>query len=151
MAHRVFGVKPADRPPTTFDLEGTLPDGSPWQERFTTVPEAPAGVLDDLMSSVSVDADGRQSWNRVSLMRFMRGVLVEEDVVRFDRLAHDKDRIVSLETLGDVMVWLAEELSGRPSSRPSDSPSGRPLTLTTSRDDSSLPGSTSLNWTSAAT
>jgi hypothetical protein len=86
----------------------------PWTESFTCVPAAPAGVLDDLAASVTLDSSGRMTWNQVSLLRFMRGVIRDEDVERLDALVHDKDRVVKIELLGETMLWVAEELAGRP-------------------------------------
>jgi hypothetical protein len=142
MAHRVFGIAPSDQQPVTFDVAGVLPNGEPWSERFTSVREIPSGVLDDLLATMSVDDQGRQTWNHVSLLRFMRGVLAAEDVARFEVLVRDKERIVPLDTLGELMMWLAEELTGRPTSRRSASQAGPPPTPITSRVDSSSPGST---------
>jgi hypothetical protein len=140
--HRVFSATPSDEPPPTFTLDGTLPDGSGWAETFTCVPEAPAGVLDDLVASMGIDGDGNQRFNNVSLLRFIRGVLVEGDVGRFERLVRDKARVVPLETLGEIMLWLAEELTGRPTSRRSVSPDGPPPTTSTSPAVSPSPVST---------
>lgn len=40
--------------------------------------------------------------------------LATDDVPRFNRLMYDKEEIVEVKTLGEVMVWIAEELSDRP-------------------------------------
>lgn len=115
--------------PVTFDLDGVgVLTGEPWAESFTCVPVAPAGVLDDMAASVVVDGQGRMTWNQVSLLRFLRGVLLDDDAERLDRLVHDKDRVVELQTLGEITLWLAEELVGPPTTRPSSSGAGRPAT-----------------------
>lgn len=118
--HRTFGstttdpeAEPAE--PVTFDLSGGPPlSKQPWTETFTCVTVAPAGVLDDFVSVATVDARGNRVWNAPSLLRFLKGVLVDEDVVRLDQLVHDKERIVPLDTLGEVVLWLSQELLGRP-------------------------------------
>lgn len=110
----------------TFVLDGVgVITGEPWEETFRVVPVAPAGVLDDLAASVGVTDAGDRVWNQVSLLRFIRGVIVDEDVPRFQRLTHDKDRVVALQLLGDVMIWLSGELVGHPTTRPSASTGGR--------------------------
>ena len=57
-----------------------------WAETFTCILEAPAGVLDDMARSVTVDARGRRQYNAPSLVRFLTGVLPEEEADRFDEL-----------------------------------------------------------------
>lgn len=127
--HRTFGT-PATAPPDgeeaevlvgpTFTLEGG-PPVSPiaFAETFTCVPVAPAGVLDDLASCVRVDGRGNQIYDAPSLIRFTRGVLLDDDVDRFVDLCHDKKRIVQLDDLGGAVMWLSEVLLGRPSTPPS--------------------------------
>lgn len=118
MAHKTFTTKPLpEREPTTFMLDGVGGDGEPWKEQFTCLAVAPSGVLDDLTSSSLLDPQGNRVYNATSLIAFFEGVLIEDDVVRFRRLVHDKNRIVDLDTLGDLMQWLSEELLGRPTKR----------------------------------
>lgn len=124
MAHRTFGNTAPTREPVTFTLTGVYlrPDDAPddyqpevWEEAFTCVPVAPAGVLDDLAASVTTDGKGNQIFNAPSLLNFMRGVLVDADVPRMEALAHDKRRLLELQTLGELVMWLSEQLLGRPS------------------------------------
>ena len=123
--HRTFGTTTTDPDAqaveaVTFDLSGGPPlSKEPWSETFTCVPVAPAGVLDDFVSIATVDARGNRQWNAPSLLRFLTGVLVDEDVVRLNELVHDKARIVELNVLGEVVLWLSQELLGRPTTPPS--------------------------------
>lgn len=126
MPHKAFIADDAPEPtePTTFDLGGTHriekdDDGNPkrWVETFTCIPVAPAGVLDDLASASTVDSNGNRVYNARSLVSFFEGVLIDEDVERFRAIVRDKNRIVPLAQMGDVMIWLAEELTGRPTQR----------------------------------
>lgn len=123
--HRTFGsttTDPSAQPaePVTFDLSGAPPlSAEVWTETFTCVPVAPSGVLDDFVSVASVDERGNRVWNAPSLLRFLKGVLIDTDVVRLDKLVHDKKRIVPLDTLGELVLWLSEELLGRPTTPPS--------------------------------
>jgi hypothetical protein len=98
-----------------------LEDGTDkWAESFVVLPMAPSGTLDDLMRSVGTDTKGRQVFNAVSLQRFMEGVLLDEDNVdRFVALMHDKNRLLPIDTLGDAVMWLAEEITDRPTKPPS--------------------------------
>lgn len=110
--------------PVRFTLEGATvgEDGSrgePWEESFTCVPIPPAGMLDDLSAMAHVGADGTQIFNAPSLLSFMRGVLIDQDVERFEDLVRSKAKVVELEALGSVVIWLAEEFTGRPTPPPS--------------------------------
>lgn len=120
MAHRSFVPsepgEAKDRP--TFDIGGfRLSNSEAWKETFTCVPEAPPGVLDDLTTSSIIDDRGNRQYNAPSLLAFFEGVIIDEDVPRFRAWSHDKDRAVSIEVLGEVMMWLAEELAGHPTKR----------------------------------
>ncbi len=125
MAHKTFGAVTDDpkaklRPGPTFDLEGGPPTSKEkWSESFTCVPVAPAGVLDDLARMVRVDVRGNQVYDSPSILRFLVGVLIDADLDRFDDLVHSKDRVVPLEVVADVAMWLMEETVGHPSTPPS--------------------------------
>jgi hypothetical protein len=80
---------------------------------------APAGVLDDLTTAIRVDPNtGARRYDTLSCMAFVRQVLVEADVDRFEALMRDKDRIVGLIDLVQLVAWLSDELTLRPT-RPS--------------------------------
>lgn len=110
-----------------FEIEGVHfsdPDRV-WVETFHALPFAPSGVLDDLSRSVSQDQRGRVAFHRTSVVQFFEGVLVEEDVQRFQDLVHDKDRIVELEDLAAIMAELQKAITGVPLPRRSSSTNGR--------------------------
>ena len=56
---------------------------------------------------------------------FFRIVLVPESYERFDALTQDPDRVVTVETLGEIVGWLVEQYSDRPTSGPGVLPSGQ--------------------------
>lgn len=110
--------------PVRFTLEGETvgEDGSrgdPWEESFTCVPIPPAGMLDDLSAMAHIGADGTQVFSAPSLLKFMRGVLIDADVKRFEALVRSKTRVVELDALGAVVIWLSEEFTSRPTPPPS--------------------------------
>jgi hypothetical protein len=49
---------------------------------------------------------------------FFSQVLTDESLERFNDLTTDKHRIVTTETLGEIVGWLLEEYSGRPEAQP---------------------------------
>lgn len=110
--------------PIEFELAGeTEPaDGQEpgeWVEKFTAVARAPFGAMNDIQASVGTDGQGNMVYNRMNLINFFRQVLVDSDVARFDQLCRDKHKLVAVETLGEVFMWLNEEYAERPSGRPS--------------------------------
>lgn len=122
--HRSFqlGPPPTDADYVTFDLSGKRssdPDGPGWTEAFTCVGLAPAGVLEDLTTSIRVDPNtGSRRYDTLSCMAFVRQVLVPDDKGRFEALLHDTDRVVGLIDLVQLVAWLSDELTLRPT-RPS--------------------------------
>lgn len=49
---------------------------------------------------------------------FFSQVLTDESLVRFNALLSDKDKIVTVETLGEITGWIVEQLTNRPESQP---------------------------------
>lgn len=84
-----------------------------WEETFRCLPTAPGGALDDLVAAVSIDDRGEISFSRVSVLRFIREVLIPGDEQRFERMVRDKLKLLDLEVLGQIMMDLSEELTGR--------------------------------------
>lgn len=135
--HRDFSVASETRKkqPVTFTLEG---------QEFECVEEAPAAALTDFLGDVAGDHVGRSA---AALVSFITSVLIDEDVPRFLDLVHSKETIIPIETVGEIVTWLVEEYSGRPTVRPSRSRGGPRTTPAGSTDDSAslvnLPSATS--------
>lgn len=97
------------------DAEGNVVESEEeWSETFRCLPEAPGATLDDLVSAVSVDDEGNISFSRVSVLRFIRSVVVESDEQRWNEMVRDKRRLVDLDVLGEIMMDLAAGYTGRP-------------------------------------
>lgn len=131
MVQRTFGsVDPSRRKkaaPETFKLQGLYQfdvtaggkvahkEDEPWEETFTCLRTAPPGVLDDLMAATAGGPDGVLAWDRLSLIRFIKGVVVPGDEARLEALLRDKARAIDLqEDLGPLVMHLAERLGGFP-------------------------------------
>lgn len=95
--------------------------GDRWEEVFTCLVTPPAGVLDDLIASTGGNtAGGITSWEKASILRFLRGVVVPEDEKRLDAVLRDKAKPIDLQKhLGPLVLWLAETLGGFPTTPPS--------------------------------
>jgi len=52
---------------------------------------------------------------------FFAAALKPESYARFEALLEDPDKIVTVETLGEITAWLVEEYSSRPTQEHSDS------------------------------
>lgn len=122
MADRTF-ARPAEPEPEggwepkfhTFTLGGRGQlTGQQWEATFRCLWEAPAGALDDLSRSISVNDQLEEVYDRVSVVRFFVGVLHPDDTKPFRDLVADKDKAVQLKELGDTMLWLSEVYTGRP-------------------------------------
>lgn len=95
--------------------------GERWEEVFTCLVDVPAGVLDDLIASTGGSQQGGiTSWEKASIVRFVKGVVVPEDEARLDAILRDKARPVDLQKhLGPLAMHLAETLGGFPTTPPS--------------------------------
>jgi hypothetical protein len=99
--------------PITFKLH---------DEEFTCRGEIPGKVVLDLVAKSGAD-DPAQSAQVIE--GFFSIVLQPESLDRFNILAVDPDRIVSMETLSDIVAWLVEEYTDRPTQRPEALPNGQ--------------------------
>lgn len=95
--------------PLVFKLHG---------EEFTAIPVIQGKVLMDLVSK-SQSEDSVEALGVVST--FFGQVLENESLERFNNLLVDKERIVTMETLAEIVSWLIEEYSGRPNQQPEES------------------------------
>jgi|GEM_PF-4573988 len=90
------------REPITFDLHG---------ESFEAFPEIQGALLIELVKDSSSDDPAVTA---DIIVRFFSQVLTDESYERFDALIKSKDKIVHVETLGEITGWLVEEYSNRP-------------------------------------
>lgn len=98
--------------PLSFSLHG---------ETFECRPALQGKFLLDLVASSSGDDPGSSA---AVVGKFFNQVLVPESFTRFEALSKDPDRIVSVETLGEITGWLVGEYSGRPTTAQENSSSG---------------------------
>jgi len=98
----------------TFKLHG---------ETFTCRPALQGKTLLDLVAKSSDTENPGEA--AAVITKFFSTVLVPESNERFEALANDPDRIVSVEKLGDIVGWLVEQYTDRPISRPEALPNGQ--------------------------
>jgi hypothetical protein len=105
--YKDFGVGQSEvKEPIVFKL---------FDEEFTCIPSIQGKTLMSLVAR-SQSEDPTQAMEVVET--FFGKVLVDESLERFNALLDDKERIVTMETLGEIVAWLVEEYSGRPNQQP---------------------------------
>jgi hypothetical protein len=92
--------------PLSFKLHG---------EEFQCLPAIQGKFLIDLVSSASDESSGG-SLKMIS--GFFGHVLTDESAERFNLLLEDKERIVLVETLSEIVSWLMTEYTNRPEEQP---------------------------------
>jgi hypothetical protein len=103
----------ANAEPISFKLYG---------EEFICLPKIQGKVLLDFIQRAnSEDA----SENSKIIQILFDKVLTAESYLRFDALLEDKTRIVTIETLSEIVGWLISEYSARPEEQPEVSPAGQ--------------------------
>lgn len=120
MAHKAFGSTSHALPEAaTFELSGMfVSSGEGFTEKFTCQAVIPPGVLVDLVGAFGpVDDDGNRKLNVAVINDFFAATLDEESGARFAALIRDKNRVVEIDTLGEIVMWLSEEVLGRPTTQ----------------------------------
>ena len=92
-----------------------------YDEDFNCKTSLQGKVLLDMVAAASSD-DAGDAANLVT--GFFAKALTPESYARFNILL-ESDKIVTVETLGEITSWLVEQYSGRPVEGPTDSLSGQ--------------------------
>lgn len=100
--HRSFTPKAQNKKiePLTFELYG---------ETFTAHPQIQGAVILEFISAGD-DAAGPAG----QILSFFGSALEEESLARFTALIHDPEKIVDMELLTEILGWLIEEYTSRP-------------------------------------
>jgi hypothetical protein len=80
-------------------------------EEFSCIPVLPGKTLLEF-AEASDSENGSESAK--AIISFFRKVLVSESWERFEILAEDPNRIVTVETLADIIGWIVEAYADRP-------------------------------------
>jgi hypothetical protein len=78
-----------------------------------------------LLSLVAKAGSGNATDAADTIKDIFSKALLAESYERFEKLIDDKDKIVTVETLGEITAWLVEQYSGRPTLGPEQSQSGQ--------------------------
>lgn len=93
-----------------------------YDEEFECYSALPGKVLLDF-AAMSARTDGESMAD--TIIGFFSKTLKPESYERFSALINDPDRVVSVDTLGDITSWLVTEYSDRPTELPEESSSGQ--------------------------
>lgn len=107
-----FGAGDQDKPaePLSFKLHG---------EDFACKPKMQGKVLLELVAASSAQDNPGEA--AAIINKFFKLVLVPESYERFEALLESDDRIVEVEKLSDIVAWLVEQYSDRPTQPPAAS------------------------------
>jgi hypothetical protein len=108
------GADQADIEPVRFKL---------YDEEFECVKAIQGKFLIELISAAQDETDSMGSLKMIN--EFFNHVLTDESYKKFDALVRDKDRVVSVETLSEIVSWLMAEYTNRPNQQPEDSSPGQ--------------------------
>lgn len=97
----------SSKEPLSFSLHG---------ETFNCYPSVQGKVLLNMVAKTSGDDQGIAVAK--ILDEFFSVCLLPESLQRFNALLEDPERIVSVETIGEITGWLIEEYSARPTRQP---------------------------------
>ena len=107
------GFDATKQAPISFKLYG---------EDFNCVTTIQGSLLLDIVKKGNSDDPVVQS---ETINEFFSSVLKDESLVRFNALVSDKEKIVTVEALGEIIGWLIQEYSGRPEEQPEVSSTGQ--------------------------
>lgn len=109
-----FGSPSTDneREPITFKI---------YDEEFECYPELPGKTL---LEFVKMSNSEDPTASAEAIDAFFEKALLPESYERFDILANDPERIITVATLAEIVQWIVEEQSARPTTGPEVLPSG---------------------------
>jgi hypothetical protein len=102
------GTNSASVEPISFKIHG---------EDFHCVPALQGKVLLGFVADSGSNDPGKQA---SVIENFFDYVLTDDSLVKFNDLQATKDKIVSVETLGDIIAWIVEQYTDRPEEQPED-------------------------------
>lgn len=89
---------------------------------FDCLPAIQGSVLLEFVRDADA-ADGAKSAK--ALYNFLESAMEESEYARLQEVLHDSKRIIHVETIGEIVSWLVEEYSSRPTERLEDSQDGQ--------------------------
>ena len=82
-----------------------------YDQEFFCLPELQGKVL---LGFVASSTEGDPAVQAKAIEAFFGYVLSAESLIAFDELTTSKDKIVSVETLSEIIAWIVEQYTDRP-------------------------------------
>lgn len=120
--HKDFGSSGVFRPEELEEISFTLVG-----QEFKCRPILPGGTLIRIIESTEDSSTGVGAINAI-----FNEALDPEDIDRFNAVIEGTDYVVSVDALVEILQWLIEQYSQRPTKRPSSSEPGPETTGPTS-------------------
>jgi len=86
-----------------------------YNEEFNCLKQVPGKLLLDIAKDAGSEDVAK---NAEMLDKFFGYVLEEESLVRFNALTADTKRVVTVDTLAEIVGWLMEQYANRPEAQP---------------------------------
>lgn len=124
--HKTFagGTSISEFEPINFTLNG---------EEFNCHPAIPGAVLLEFVK----DADSGTGDSAKALYNFLASSMPEEEYEKLQKTLKNPKVIIEIETIGEIVTWLVEEYSSRPTQRPENSSNGDSNSGPTSTEEQS--------------
>lgn len=111
--HKSFagGTKISEFEPLNFSLN---------DEEFNCHPAIPGAVLLEFVR----DADSGTGDSAKALYNFLSSAMPDEEYERLQKQLKNPEIIIDIDVIGEIVAWLVEEYSSRPTQRPENSSNG---------------------------
>lgn len=124
-----------------FAVESLRQDGTVTRHAFSAVDAMPVGAQIMFAGYLGDDgtvkvADGQAV---TLILPIFRMILPRSDFTRFQALIEDPEVSIEAQTLMDILMWLIQEITGRPTSPSGSSANGPSTTSPSSTADASAP------------
>lgn len=112
--HKSFGggKSASEFEPLTFDIDGVS---------FTPRPALPGTALLEFIR----DADDEEGNSAKALYVFLERALVPDEYKRLREVLDSPDRVIDIADIGEIVSWLIEEYSARPTQPSGNSETGQ--------------------------
>lgn len=117
------GVKISDFEPLEFELN---------EQKFSCFPAVQGSVLLEFVRDSDSESGGESA---KALYRFLESSMPEEEYSKLQSVLHDPEVIIDITLIGEIVSWLVEEYSERPTKQPEDSLDGQLTSGTTSTEE----------------
>ncbi len=148
---KVFRASERASTPLQFGVECVRLDGTRQVHKFIAPGQLPMGALRFVTGALGdANEDGTFALRLTDaaagldmIFGLFAKMLPSAEYDRFEALANDPESVIEMETLAEIIGWLIEEYTGRPTVPPSSSGDGRQSTSPSSTETSSPEDSTS--------